>query len=160
MTITNPLVVKDAPQFTVLAYTRDVTFAEIPSLAGEILPKIFDFVNSKLDTSISGPAIFQYGPSEKPDHMNLIIAIPVLSKEGLTVDSDEFQLQQLPPQKVVSIEYAGSMANIAQAWEQFYKLATEANLSFECGNGREIYTIWIDFDSPDNRTELQIFLNE
>ncbi|QDU32354.1 Bacterial transcription activator, effector binding domain [Poriferisphaera corsica] len=151
-------IIKDTPNYTALCHTRDITFAQIPEVAGEVIPQIWEHALNKLDTCTAGPVVFSYEPSEKPDHIQLTIAIPIVPKDGLELSSSDYQIKHYPPAKVASTEHPGSMTTIGQSWEKLFQSTKEAGLNCECGNGREIYTHWISHESPDNRTEIQALI--
>ena len=125
---------------------------EIPPYAQKTVPAVFGKAK-ELGLEIAGPEMFIYHFHEKgPDHgMELCIGIPVKAAKG---DPGAFEFFTTPAVKVISAIYPGSMQGICHGWEALDNEVKRRGLActVEC---REVYLVWKDFDSADNRTELQ-----
>ena len=146
---------KEVPGKIYLSAKKNLTTPEIPEFAGEVMEKLFGEAE-KIGVAITGPCEFIYlGCCGEPDSsFDLIIAIPIEEKVG---EPGTFQYYESPAYECVYKEYIGSMNGIGDAWGTFISEAEENKIVFHSENqGREIYKSWVEFESDENVTELQM----
>ena len=141
--------IKDIPAITFLSAT--VRLADVPEIAPyaqKTVPALFA-KSKELGLEIAGPEVFIYHFLEKG--MDVRIGVPVKAARG---EPAPFAFHTTQPVKCFSTVYAGSMKTIGTGWDKltYEGKARKLALTNEC---REVYTLWKDFDSADNRTELQ-----
>jgi effector-binding domain-containing protein len=84
----------------------------------------------------------------------------VLLQAGFTIgetpkSTGDFMVTQVPAWDCISGEYKGSMAHIAEAWDEFIEQVRRDSHVPSAFN-REIYQKWLGHDSEENVTELQV----
>ena len=103
----------------------------------------------------AGPVIFvYYGIEADPtQEFDLDICVP-LPADAVISAAAPIACKTLPPFECIAGNYVGSMKGIGPAWRQVADV-WRASGRRASGESREVYTRWIDFDSPENVTELQ-----
>jgi predicted transcriptional regulator YdeE len=146
---------KEVPEKVYLSAKKNLTTPEIPDFAGEVMEKLFNEAD-KIGLAINGPCEFIYlGCCGDPDSsFDLLIAIPIEEKVG---EPELFQYYESPAYECVCQEYVGSMNDIGDAWGAFITEAETNGIVFHSDNqAREIYKSWVEFESDENITELQM----
>jgi hypothetical protein len=132
-----------------------LTASEISGFAEEVMQKMYSDLEAAA-IAVTGPPQFHYfnvDPSgEKP--FQLLIALPVAEQKQVDPVSSFFYLQS-EPFTCLTEDYAGTMEDLGDAWVSLVgKVIDEGYLpQNQC---REVYKVWISFDSPENLTELQM----
>ena len=148
--------IKDQPPAIFLAVRYYTTISEIPKIAGDLnVPAKVADAAERAGLEIVGPSTFIYfGAEESPNaHFDLLIAVPVNAYPPDIPDG--FEVLGTSRFHCLSVEYVGSMPNIQTAYRALRNAIHEQKLTptFEA---REIYKKWVDFDSEENITEIQI----
>lgn len=139
---------KTIPALTAISVTRRLKLDEIPEFGGTMVTPLYEKL-SKLGIEPTGDVMFVYRFIGEP--MDCTIAVPIAVQKG---DSAPFEFKQYPELRCLSTIYKGSMLGINKAWEDLGKAATTHGFK-PTVDGREIYIKWVDFESPENITELQ-----
>lgn len=143
---------KHIPSQLCLAAKTRLSIPDIQDYAEETVGPLYEKAQS-LGLEPQAPLEFIYhGIDDRPGTVfELVVALPV--KEKRTSEGVEFI--ETRSGLVAYEDYKGSMQDIGKAWSQFvHRLRDEnLNLSNEC---REVYKHWVDFNSDENITELQI----
>ena len=140
---------KQIPALLLLSTSKKLSgIAEIPPYAQKTVPAVFAKAR-ELELEIAGPEVFIYHFHDQG--MDLRIGVPVKAKRG---DPGEFEFFTAAPVNVLSTVYSGSMKTIGKGWDDLNLEVKRRKVpcTNEC---REAYLVWKDFDSADNRTELQ-----
>jgi effector-binding domain-containing protein len=144
---------KGTDSFVFLHGEKIAPYEKVP-VAGQ---KIMDGLNSyiqKYEISVLGPPIWSYEPLK--GKLRLKAGFPV--KKG-TRGRAPFTAKTEPAWECVSAEFKGPMEHIIEAWIELFAAVEKKGLHFG-DKRREIYRKWVDFDSEDNVTELQIRLKK
>jgi effector-binding domain-containing protein len=143
---------KNIPAAMVLESTATLTIPEIAAFAGKVIPMLMTEAESR-GMAVIGPCIFTYdGCDGSPDkEFSLTVSFPVDACRG----QGAFICKEVPAHECLCTDYRGPINGIGPAWSAFTPLALQQGLALQ-PVGREIYVEWIDQDSPDNLTELQI----
>ena len=157
----NRIVVKQAPKYNLLCSTQSVSISQIPEIAGTVTPLLYHFATQN-QIMIAGPCMFLYDGefADENSIIDLTIAIPIATNTLNVQLPENIQLKEYPAVDVVSYEHPGSLKTLCDSYAKLTEDAKAANLDIACTKCREIYTHWIDVDSPENRTELQYPLND
>lgn len=144
---------KEVPSKLYLAIKKNLTLPEMQAFAQDILPKLCSEIEI-LGLKITGALEFMYfGIDGNPEtKFDLIIAFPI-NRRG--TESKLFEYYESEPFQCVHLDYKGSMKGIGEAWGAFVKTVVESGLppTDQC---REVYKNWVDDDSNENVTELQM----
>lgn len=143
-------VIKEVPALILLSAHRELTIPEIPAFAGEVLPLVCQKA-AELKLEQSGPDTFLYVFDCESDRLDLDIGVPVKQAAG---NPEPYEFLDAPPLKCVSCIYKGSMKGIGKAWDELVHYVQEKGYTVTNDN-REVYLKWVDFESPENETELQ-----
>jgi effector-binding domain-containing protein len=97
---------------------------------------------------------FLYDGCDESDEtvFTLDIAIPVDGKKDIQAP---FIVKETPEFRCASIEYKGGMSGIGEGYMELKRQMSEAGLEPN-ELSREVYTYFMDGESPENITELQI----
>jgi effector-binding domain-containing protein len=147
---------KKIPAAKVLESAATLTIPEIAAFAGKVIPMLLAEAESR-DMAVIGPCIFTYdGCDGSPDkEFSLTVSFPVDACRG----QGAFICKEVPAHECLCTEYRGPINGIGPAWYAFTPLALQQGLALQ-PLGREVYVEWIDQNSPDNLTELQIPIAE
>ncbi len=140
---------KQIPALLLLSTSKKLSSVpEIPPYAQKTVPAVFAKAR-ELNLELAGPEVFIYHFHDQG--MDLRIGVPVREKRG---DPGEFEFFTAAAVNVISTVYAGSMNSICKGWDDLNLEVKRRNVpcTNEC---RESYLVWKDFDSADNRTDLQ-----
>ena len=142
---------KTASGFTFLYGEEVVAPADIPTTGQKIMDGIQDLVQQAF-IEIQDDAVWTYEPIG--DMMTLRAGFPVRPETKVV---KPFFIEVVPEWACLSATYNGPMDKIKDAWEEMgaevQKRGLKGGTEF-----REIYRVWVDFDSPENITELQVRL--
>jgi effector-binding domain-containing protein len=148
--------IKDDPAAIFLASRHRTTIPQIAKIAGdENAPgKLIEAARSA-GIQIAGPSTFiYYGADGKPTtEFDLLIAFPIVSRPASVPNG--FEVVEAPPFHCVSVDYVGSMPNIHAGYDVLMQAIGSQGLR-PTGEGREIYKTWVEYNSDENVTELQI----
>lgn len=146
--------VKTVPSVRVLFRRDRVTIPRVPAHAGPAIDSLMAALR-RADIKPAGPVIFvYYGIEADPaQEFDLDICVPLPVGADISVAAP-MACKTLPDFECIAADYAGSMHEIGDAWRH---VANAWRASGRPGSGvaREVYKKWIDFDSPENVTELQ-----
>ena len=97
--------------------------------------------------------VFTYeGCDGKPDtEFTLKVAFPVDARKG----QGKYSCVDVPAHECLSTTYRGPMSGIGRAWSAFCSAALDQGIGLQAV-GREVYIHWVDVESEENLTELQI----
>jgi effector-binding domain-containing protein len=143
--------IREAPAATFLVSYHEVTIPQIPKVAERtVMPMIGAAQAAGLE--MAGPLQFFFvGMTDDETPFRLGIALPM--KEKGEIDGP-YEWREVPSFPCLSVEYVGSMTGIGPAWNVLMGEMKAQGL--QCaGEQREVYKHWVDFDSPENVTELQ-----
>ncbi len=148
---------KTVPPKLFLAFKRHLTLTDFPNVVSTLVPMLYQEAKT-MGLALTGPVEFLYdGCDGNPTTpFDFHIALPIAEKIGDPIQASYLETETF---ECLSGDYHGSMAGIYGAWGDLMQAASEANLSFT-EHGREIYHTWVDSDSDDNHTELQIGLQK
>lgn len=143
---------KTMPTTILLQAEAKMTIPAIPAHAEAVIPRLLAEAEAR-GMTIVGPCIFVYeGCDGKPDtEFTLTVAFPVDSCKN----QGFFACLEMPEHECLSTQYRGAMAGIGDAWSRFTPVAMGQGVALQ-PVGREVYLHWVDMDSPENVTELQI----
>jgi effector-binding domain-containing protein len=142
---------KTVPPLTLLSASRKLKKEEIPAFAGEAVQSLYAKLG-ELGVKPAGDLVFVYNCTRGADGIDCCIGIPIAESK---FDAAPFQVVQLNDFRCESAIYQGSMRGIGPAWEKMYGSLKARGA--QCGTeSREVYIHWVDFDSAENRTELQV----
>ena len=146
---------KQVVAIQVISRTDRLTIPRIPAHSGPAIHSLIEALERRGIAPLSGECIYVYhGCNGDPSvEFDLEICLPV---PPATAGSFEVPvaLKSLPPFKCVAVEYTGPMTGIGSAWMQLVQ-AVQSSGSRPTAESREVYKKWIEFDSPENVTELQ-----
>lgn len=154
MNCTEPTI-KEIPSIRVLSKREKGTYNyTIGKLIGELMKQIYLPENQKQFVKITGPIMFiSYDMEYKDTDADIEVAIPVSGR--ITVNSDDFEVKNLPETKVISVIYTGSYDQIGIGHEKAMIYAIKHGLRPK-DNPREIYLSHPDQSSSDQYiTEIQ-----
>lgn len=142
----------------VISSTLRTTLANLMQDIGS-LPESIEKELASSTLTLDGPMVFVYrGADGNPNtEFELEIAQPVTSTEGY---QGNFSQRTLEPITYIERRFTGSIENIgSQGYEPLIGDIMKAghNLAGQC---REVYTHWVDVNSAENITELQIAIAE
>ena len=163
MSDTSLLTTKNLPETTVVAVTRQVTISEISPTAEVCVPELYQAAKNA-NLSVIGPCTFIYDGcnSDGTTPIYLTIAIPVDAPPD-TVITDaaiaDIHICQLPPCQCVCIQHTGGIDNISDTYQKIFEQANSKNIKLHCEHTREVYHHWVDYDSTDNQTEIQVAID-
>jgi predicted transcriptional regulator YdeE len=141
---------KTVPAFAFLYAEKATDYPGLSATGGAILDRLMPLVEAG-KVKPKGPCIWMY------DHVGggkvrLRAGFPVAA--GAAAPRG-FKIAALGKWKCATTEYKGSMAGIAKAWDAFTAGLRKSGLR-PMNINREVYRKWIAFDSPANRTDLQV----
>ena len=148
---------KEIPAKIFLSAKKILTIPEISEFAEEVVERLYGEAE-KLNLAITGPSEFIYSgcTDNVEDTFELRIAIPIEQEKDISV---LFEYYRSPAFACLSQDYMGSMKGIKEGWASFHAAIKKNNYSPGLGDHeREVYKKWIDFDDPENITELQVEL--
>ncbi len=145
---------KSIPATTVIEAAAMLTIPEVPAYAEKIIPMLLAEAENR-SMAVTGPCVFTYeGCDGSLDTVfSLKVSLPVDACRG----QGSFDCVRIPAHECLSTAYRGPMKGIGPAWSAFTPLAMQQGLALR-PVGREVYVHWVDVDSQDNLTELQILL--
>jgi hypothetical protein len=147
------LTVKTVPAFGFLHWTGKVTLPEIPKVAGPAIDEVIRAAGGA-GRPVVGPCIFVYpeGVQDSTTPFTLQIGIEVIAPSQ---DLGTLKVRRLDPFACGSLIYPGSMKGIHAGYAAADRQMQERRLT-RAAEFREVYLRWVEFDSPDNRTEIQL----
>ena len=146
---------KEMPARVFLSAKKKLTIPEIPAFANEVTDKLIKAAE-ELELVITGPSEFIYFgcTGNLEEQFDLQIAFPIEQKKKT---HESFEYYESPAFICISQDYKGCMKNIGIGWNSLCEEARKNGIKFDDGGHvREVYKKWIDFDSEENITELQI----
>lgn len=148
------IVVKTIYPIRVLFRRDRLTIPQVPAHAGPAIGSLMAALR-QADVSPAGPVIFVYYgiESDPKQEFDLDICVP-LPADAVIPAAAPIGSKTLAAFECIAAEYVGSMHEISQAWRQVAH-AWRASGRQASGESREVYKRWIDFESPENTTELQ-----
>jgi effector-binding domain-containing protein len=145
------IVSKTADSFTFLYGEEVCAYQDVPTAGQKIMDALQETIQQHL-IEIRDAAIWSYEPAG--DKLTLRAGFPV--RKG-TQAIAPFVVKTEPEWKCLSATYKGSMESITKAWGELFGLVKERGLD-RTPESREIYHTWVDYDSAENVTELQVRL--
>lgn len=138
-----------------LALGARLRIQDIPHFGEQKVPVLFAELE-RLQLTPLAPLtfIYQCGSDDSQD-MQIWLVLAVAQATGEPQQGCCFI--DFPAYEYVSLEHPGSMLEIRASWQKLVSQAQQQGLALT-PYSREIYHHWVDFDSPDNRTELQLQL--
>ncbi len=143
---------KSIPATTVIEAAAMLTIPEVPAYAEKIIPTLLAEAENR-GMAVTGPCVFTYeGCDGSLDTVfSLRISLPV---DACRIQGG-FDCVLIPAHECLSTQYRGPMRGIGPAWSAFTPQAMRQGLALQ-PVGREVYVHWVDLDSQENLTELQI----
>lgn len=142
---------KKAKGFTFLSGSKTIPYMKVPETGIKIMDALEKLVAGK--DAQTGPDIWCYraaGPGK------LVLSAGMQVKPG-TRGKAPYTARKVPEWNCLSAVYKGSMPRIIEAWHELMEHAEAKGIA--CSDERrEIYQKWVDMDSRENVTELQIRL--
>ncbi|MEO7715521.1 MAG: GyrI-like domain-containing protein [Capsulimonas sp.] len=149
--------IKTVPAALFLASTHETTIPEIAALGGEVPGMIYAAAEEQ-SLAVGGPIYFFYdgadGSMEKV--FTLKIGVPLLERPEAEAPGP-FQVYEAPEFHCIAMDYIGGMPGIQNGYKMLMDAMKEQGLR-ATWETREIYKHWVDYDSPENVTELQLGL--
>jgi effector-binding domain-containing protein len=143
---------KSIPAATVIEAVATMTIPEIAVYAEKIIPMLLAEAENR-GMAITGPCTFTYegcdGSLDREFYLRVSFPVHACLGQG------SFGCTQIPAHECLSTDYRGPMNGIGPAWSAFTPQAMQEGLALQ-PVGREVYAHWVDMDSQDNLTELQI----
>jgi effector-binding domain-containing protein len=148
------IVVKTIPSIRVLFRRDRLTIPRVPAHAGPAIDSLMAALR-QADVTPAGPVIFvYYGIEADPtQEFDLEICVPLPAEAAISA-ATPIGCKTLPAFECIAADYVGSMQGIADAWREVAD-AWRASGRQASGESREVYKQWVDFESPENVTELQ-----
>ena len=150
--------IKEVPAMLFLVSTHEATIPEIAALGGEIPGMIYAAAEER-SLAVGGPIQFLYdgadGSMEKI--FTLRIAVPLLERPK-SEEAGPFVVYETPAFRCIATDYVGGMPGIQEGYKALMDAIKEQGLR-STWESREIYKHWVEYDSPENVTELQIGLD-
>ncbi|BDI30090.1 hypothetical protein CCAX7_21410 [Capsulimonas corticalis] len=150
--------IKIVPAMVFLVSTHEITIPEIAKIAGEV-PWKMGVAAEEQSLAIDGPIQFLYdGADGTLDKIfTLRLALPLRERPAHEEDGP-FVIYETPPFRCIATDYIGGMPGIQTGYQALKDKIGEQGLR-PTWESREIYKHWVDYDSPENVTELQIGLD-
>ena len=143
---------KRIPSSTVIEAVTTLTISDVPAYAEKIIPMLLAEAESR-GMAVTGPCVFSYegcdGSLDREFTMKVCFPVDACRGQGA------FACADVPAHECLSTTHRGAMNGIGPAWSAFTPLAMRQGLALQ-PVGREVYVHWVDLDSQDNLTELQI----
>ena len=145
--------IRTIPPTLLLADSRRIKIPQIPEYAGKVTGKL-EAKAKELGVKCVGPCVFLYfGADGNPNtEFELVVGVPVDVEKGT---AGPFKFRTTAAYRCLSMDYKGGMPGIGAAWGQLYAEAQKRGLKL-IHEGREVYHKWVEFESSENLTELQI----
>jgi len=146
--------IKDDPAAIFLGIRHRTTIPQIAKIAGSGMWPLEQEVE-RIGAQMAGPSTFlYYGADGNPNtEFDLLLTVPIASKPEKV--GEGFEIVAAPSFHCISVEYVGSMPNIHSGYGVLMEAIGSQGLR-PTGESREIYKKWVDYDSNQNVTELQI----
>ncbi|MEQ1635188.1 MAG: GyrI-like domain-containing protein [Methylococcales bacterium] len=148
---------KTVPPSLYLAIKKNLTLPDVPVFADSVIPKLKQ-ESELLGLDVTGPLEFIYeGCDGSPDvPFDLTIGFPIQAMKSASTAFVYITTHSFP---CVFLEYKGSVYGIGAGWHEFFATVFKADLILT-GQCREVYQHWVDHDSAENITELQIGISD
>ena len=144
---------KTVPPTTFLCSTHELRVPEITTAAAVAVPGV---IQAMRDSEMQATGVMQFlydGCDGDPEKVfTLDIAIPVDEKKDVAAP---YVVREVPEFRCAAIEYRGGMSRIGEGYMELAKQMREAGLEPN-DLAREVYTYFMDAESPENITELQM----
>jgi hypothetical protein len=145
---------KTVPGFWFLCRSGDVLFPDIPQQGSAWMEELAQFTQAHGFTPTES-SIWAYEHLGQ-GRMHLKVGWPISVTETSKLPAKGLiQIESMPPFPCYATQYHGSMAGIVHAWNDFVD-ALQAQSAALKNVHREVYWKSIEYNSPENRTELQI----
>lgn len=143
---------KSIPATTMLESVARLKLADICGHTAPIITELMAEAEAR-GMAVTGPCVFTYeGCDGKPDtEFTLKVAFPVDARKG----QGKYSCVDVPAHECLSTTYRGPMSGIGRAWSAFCSAALDQGIGLQAV-GREVYIHWVDMESEENLTELQI----
>jgi len=153
--------VKDVPPLAVVSVERETTLEGIAAVAEEIVPGLYAAAQDG-DLEITGPAVFRYENfcREPGKNFKVEMAVPVDKETNSGTLPAGFSIRALSGYRCACLVHEGSMTTIGESFGRLYDQCRAAGLKINPNHIREVYLNWVKYDSPENRTELQVEVAE
>lgn len=134
-------------------FEGQTTLADIKPFADAHIPGLLQSI-AKEQLTVSGPMEFIYfgASSDVNNIFTLQIALPVIDIKAVEAP---YQVKEVGPFDYVSFLLEGSMENLDAAYGNAFAEIGAKQLQ-PSGEIREVYHVYKDYTSADNRTEVQI----
>ena len=143
---------KVVPATLFLATTERTTIDQIPHVNSPMIARL-QATAHETGAHIVGDVCFYYNDMTDPkSEFTLGVAFPIAA---MVETSGSVFVREALEFPCLAADYTGDMPGIGAAWMSLLAQVKDAGMepAAEC---REIYKIWVDFDSPENITELQM----
>lgn len=135
-------------ELTTMKDIHEVAVREIDQLCAEA---------KKLGLKQTGPLQFVYhGCDDKPD-TNFTLEIALAVDQEKPYDG-KFKFKELETFNCVSTLHRGNINRIGETYEKFIPEVFKSGKQIT-DQSREVYHKWVDSESPENVTEIQIGIN-
>ena len=143
---------KVVPATLFLATTERTTIPQIPHVNGAMLERLHQTVHETGAHIVGDVTFYYHDMTDMVSEFTLGVALPIAE---LVETAGTVFVREALEFPCMAAEYTGGMPGIGEAWMSLLAEVQSAGLE-PAGECREIYKIWVDFDSPDNITELQM----
>lgn len=149
-----PAIREYAPAIYVVRRTQ-LTVPEIPDFAAREVDLLEQSIAAAGLTWAGDSTFFYNGMSADPTQpFTFTIAQPVQQAGEVP---PPYAIWHSPAVRVLEVDYHGSMKGIHDAWMELWETLAARGLQ-AADEAREVYKHWVDFDSSENVTALQIVL--
>jgi effector-binding domain-containing protein len=153
-TMSEPIV-KTEPKVRIISKRAKGISSEV---FGRLMGELFGFINTPENRAnfvkiVGPPMAIYYDTKYSEDEGEFDVAFPITGK--ITVDSDEFEVKNLPERKVVSLVHKGSYETIGLAYKTLYEHIQEKGYEM-IGPMMDVYLSDPEKVEPDEiLTEIQ-----
>jgi len=140
--------IKTVPPLTALTVSRRLKLADIPEFAGTAVGPLCEKAG-QMGLQFVGDLVFLY--EFHGEDIDCTIAQPVAEAKG---DPTPYKFVTTESFRCLSTLYVGGMPGIGKAWDELMHAANAQGLK-NTPFCREVYVKWVDFESPQDETELQ-----
>ena len=145
-----------APAVQIVSVSRELMGDEVARIAGEILSTLYAAAD-RLGLSPSGPFTLIYQGFTSPDRAFTVeFALPVAGEPKAASEPETgTAVRTTRPFRCLSEVHYGPMTTILDTWQALNAEVAKGGYVVT-GESREIFTKFIDFESVENITEIQI----
>ncbi len=147
---------KNVNPITVFFHKETTTLKKINEVANREIPKLYEEIE-KLGLKEIAPMQFRYlGCDANPDkEFELEIGVVV---DRVKDYDGKYDFKEWGPLKCVSHEFTGPISKLGEEYDRIFPQILQSGKR-PTDEVREVYTKYIEIESPENITEIQIGVN-